>query len=711
MKLRRGVLQTVCLLLSVCVVCAKEGRSESDKFDDYSFEELFNVKVISAGKREEAIGDISAAIDVISRDDIARFGHQTMLEVLNSIQGVHISKGLNSNTLLMRGIPISTSSAALAILVNNVRIRDNEIINIYSIPVEFIDKVEVIRGPMSIMYGSDALVGAINIVLDEIPEDANATIGSAVGSYAMKSLYVRSAQKRDKLRYSFNAYYRDDEGKDIPLSDMTDMNLDNLKPEDQRTKDKLSSSQLSMFFSGAMKDFYMKYYFINNKQKRYFFFPSLNEGYLRRTMNNTILFGYEREVFEKLSLNAYIRSQNISATDTYQHFSYTYYGSQKQIKKEVEAEVDLFWKPTSKLQFMTGISGLSIYEEDYFSDIPSFGIVNDHYSFVTEDSPRRVWAVFEQIKYAPFEKLKFIGGIRLEQKRANRILFRKGQGTDSYVEENAVYPEGEVNVIPSAAAILQPNNKHLLKLMFGKAIRDNHTSGTQVSVEVAQGLTDVYLEQEESYTTELNYVMNLSKKLNLNVSVFHMLVDNIVVRRAVITDGVFRGWFENEGEQRAYGTELLLRTKPFKGFNLDVGGSYVNSRDEYLDIDMAFSPTFMANLNMAYTFRKYSAGFSLYYVDEREAGWNQYKTPINDANNVLIGYEGGRYGNKADDYFLLNLNLRAEELFNTGLFANLNFHNLLDQEIRVPTDRSNSWAGKGTPGDGMLIKFNLGYRF
>lgn len=710
MKLRREILHSLCILLAFFTVCAKESSTSSDKFDDYSFEDLFNVKVVSAGKRVEAVGDISASIDVITREDIELYGHQTLLDVLNSIQGVYISKGLNGNVVSMRGLPMSTSSATLAILVNNVRIRDNEIISLYSIPVEFIDKVEVIRGPMSIMYGSDALVGAINIVMDDISGDAKSTIGSAVGTNAMKSLYLSNSRQKGAMRYLFNAYYTEDEGKDIPLSEMSDMNLDNLKPEDQRTKDKLSHSQLSMFFSGAMNDFYMKYYFINNKQKRYFFFPSLGEGYQRKTMNNTVLFGYEKELFDKFSVNAYIRSQNISAADSYHHFSYTYYGSQKQIKKEIEAELDIFWKPTKKLQLMTGVSGLSVYEEDYFSDIPSFGIVNDHYQFVTEDSPRRVWAVFEQIKYAPFEKLKLVGGIRLEQKRANRILFRKGQGTDTFVQESALYPEGEVNVIPSAAAIVQLNEKHLCKLMFGKAIRDNHTSGTQVSVEVAQGVSSVYLEQEESYTTELNYVMNLSKKLNLNVSVFHTLLDNIVVRRAQITDGNFKGWFENEGKQRAYGSEFLFRTVPLKGLNVDLGGSYINSQDEYLDVAMAFSPTFMANLNVAYTIKKYSAALSLYYVDEMEAGWNEYKTPIID-DDVLMGFQGGRYGDKADDHFLLNLNLRAAELFGSGLFVNVNFHNILDQEIRTPTGRSNSWANKGELGDGLMIKCNLGYHF
>ncbi len=102
-------------------------------------------------------------------------------------------------------------------------------------------------------------------------------------------------------------------------------------------------------------------------------------SYVRKVIIHSTLFGYDKEISDRLSFNAYIRNQIITGFDTYHQFSYTFYGDQKQLRKEIEAELDIFWTPVDHLDFMTGIVGLSVYEENFFSDIPSFRINNDHY--------------------------------------------------------------------------------------------------------------------------------------------------------------------------------------------------------------------------------------------------------------------------------------------------------------------------------------------
>ncbi len=681
-------------------------HSQENDMDDFSFEELLDVKVISAGKRAESITDVSASIDVITRNEIEIFGYQTLLDILNSIQGIHsFQEGIFQTGFTMRGF---YTRSTVAILVNNVEIGDGEILVGYQIPVEMIDRVEIIRGPMSIMYGSDALVGAINIVLDE---KEISFLGGALGSNKMKSAYLRKSYSKNDLKFNFNASYSEDEGYDIALSDITDSNIDDLKEEDKRTDGKLGYSQVSMFFSGSIKHFYLKYYLINNSRKSYVFKPSMDDGTKRRMTNNTVLFGYQRELFEKFSINAFLRSENITGYDDMHHFTYDNYAAQHQIRKEVEGELDVFWNPIKQLSLMTGFVGYSMYEEDYFSDVPAFGLENNTYNFVLEDSPMRTWAIFEQIKYSPIKQLTFTAGLRLEQKRANSMQFITGQGTENKVVDVANYPKSDVHFIPSASVIYKINKNHLVKLMYGNAIRDNFQSGGQAAINVKKGLTDIYLESEESQTTELNYLMTAaSGKIGLNISAYNILVDNIVVYVNNFDDG-FTSWFENKGKQRSYGSEFLLKTKPLNNLIFDIGGSYTESRDEYLDIDQAYSPQFLGQVKTAYTFKTNSIGMTMNYVDEIEFRWNQTKTPLMSEEGALIGFQGERYGETVDDYFTFTLNLIADEILGSGAYASLNIKNLFNNEIRIPEMGGNSWANKGILHEGRTVKLNIGYKF
>ncbi len=127
---------------------------------------------------------------------------------------------------------------------------------------------------MSIMYGSDALIGSINIILDE---NTKSFVSGALGSNRMKSLFLKNSYKRRRLKYTFNAFYHEDEGEDYPFSDITDSSYDYFRNEDFRTKDKLAFSQLAMFFSGSINDFYMKSFMTSNRAGIYYYTPSIGE--------------------------------------------------------------------------------------------------------------------------------------------------------------------------------------------------------------------------------------------------------------------------------------------------------------------------------------------------------------------------------------------------------------------------------------------------
>jgi outer membrane cobalamin receptor len=92
-----------------------------------------------------------------------------------------------------------------------------------NIPVEAIDKIEVVRGPMSVIYGSGAFFGAINIktniVLDYFPISI---LSASAGSEKTYKTAARASGRLEDFQYSFNGSYFNTYGLDVPYSKMID---------------------------------------------------------------------------------------------------------------------------------------------------------------------------------------------------------------------------------------------------------------------------------------------------------------------------------------------------------------------------------------------------------------------------------------------------------------------------------------------------------
>ncbi len=125
--------------------------------------------VVTASLAEESPDTAPASITVVSKEQIEQSAANSLAEVLGKTVGVQNYNGGGREKLTIRGVRESNGVYTL-ILVNGKRIsstgalwRDADL-DISSIPLSSIERVEVIRGPMSALYGSDAIGGVINII-------------------------------------------------------------------------------------------------------------------------------------------------------------------------------------------------------------------------------------------------------------------------------------------------------------------------------------------------------------------------------------------------------------------------------------------------------------------------------------------------------------------------------------------------------------------
>src|SRR6185312_5537081 len=124
--------------------------------------------VYSASKLEQKSTEAPSSTTVITSDEIKRYGYRTLADVLRSVQGFYVSNDRNYEFLGARGVSLGDFNSRVLLLVNghrvNTDLNDGAFIGTsFILDVDLIDRVEIIRGPGSVLYGNNAFFGVINV--------------------------------------------------------------------------------------------------------------------------------------------------------------------------------------------------------------------------------------------------------------------------------------------------------------------------------------------------------------------------------------------------------------------------------------------------------------------------------------------------------------------------------------------------------------------
>ncbi len=155
--------------------------------------------VVTANKREQSMDEVPASISVVDATAIERRNARSIDEVLRYVPGVNIT-GTQVNIRGFSGYSLGAGSRVLMLLDGIPFIAgDTGELNFESIPVEEVDRVEVVKGASSALYGSNALGGVINLITKPIPEGESTTIRTYGGLYS--NFPDKEWQWSDRNRY------------------------------------------------------------------------------------------------------------------------------------------------------------------------------------------------------------------------------------------------------------------------------------------------------------------------------------------------------------------------------------------------------------------------------------------------------------------------------------------------------------------------------
>ncbi len=150
-------------------VAAADAAQKTDLLQ-MSIEDLLSVEVYSASKFSQKTEEAPANVTIITASDIKRYGYRTLANVLSSVRGMNVANDRNYSYLGVRGSGRTGDfNSRVLLLVDGYRLNDNiydqaGIGTEFPVDVDLIDRVEVVRGPGSSIYGSNAVLGVINVI-------------------------------------------------------------------------------------------------------------------------------------------------------------------------------------------------------------------------------------------------------------------------------------------------------------------------------------------------------------------------------------------------------------------------------------------------------------------------------------------------------------------------------------------------------------------
>ena len=504
------------------------GQEKEKDLYDLSLEELMNVEIVSASKKAESSFKSPLSSTVLTRDEIMASGSTTIEEALRLVPGLLVREETNGNfDVHIRGndnlppgnfIFYSENSMSL------VMIDGRPVYNYVnggtfweSLPISLVDveRIEVVRGPATALYGPNAVTGAINIITRK-PIDKLITIngGIQIGNKSTLvtnlSLGTSLIDNRLKLRLSGNYETRDRDqdtyyafalGEFVPGSEVPDYTNGSTSsdrfPDPKKAKERkgingfidfTANENIDFQLAGGWQDSYAQSVFMELTSA-----PLSNRTSESKYVDfKTNIYGLSAQVSHNRgtqNLSA-VRGRDYSILDFHSTFA------------NAEYDINL-----GKLNLRPGIN----FQEATYSDL-EYGGAEDR-GYLNGERVLSNFGYFLRADYKPIEKLRLIAAIR----------------NDHYNVPDADY------ITYQFVTTFDISDNHIVRALYSKANRGpfmmdsyaNYIEGNGVTSPLISYLGSEDLELPVMNMFEVGYRGVLSSKISLDVEVFHSTTQNV----------------------------------------------------------------------------------------------------------------------------------------------------------------------------------------
>ena len=638
-------------------VAAQTGRADMLA---QSLEDLLNTPISAASKYEQTTREAPASVTVITSADIERYGWRTIDEALQTVRGMYVSNDRTYSYLGARGFGRPTDYNNRVLLLINGHTNNDNFYNgaavgpVLGINIDAVERIEVVRGPGSALYGT----GALFAVIDIITKDASAIDGLRVsaegGSLGRKGLSgVYGRELGQSVEFTLSGLWRDADGQDLYYAEYDAPDTNNGIAEDLdwgRAGGAHGSLRVGDFTAQAM--------FSSRK-------TGIPTGAFEITFNDPDASTLDEQAFLELRYSSEPNAKTGVMARGY--LDYYHYMGVYPIEDEPHyleendsrwggAELQLRLDPREFTRHIVGVEVQRHFMVDYH-------IWQGDAQYIDTGYPFTVLSVYAQNIYQPLDDLSLTLGVRKDMYsndpgRESAAAAAVGKGkSDAWIAEKL--EEGGDPASPRVALVYTPSVSTAIKLLYGEAFR------APTRFELFYEDPDAFkpspwLVPEGIRTTEAVWEQRIGRDLLGVVSAYRYemryLIDEVVDPKDEIA------LYKNVSEVHAEGMEVELRGQIGDRGRGYASYAYQKAEDADSGGRLTNSPAHLAR-----------AGVVVPVLPKVYA-----------AAELLV--ESGRLtvqDTKTDAVALLNLNLSTTDLFG-GARAALLVRNVLDEAYAYP---------------------------
>jgi outer membrane receptor protein involved in Fe transport len=562
-----------------------------------TLEQLMDIKVEGAAMHPQSLEDAPASVTIITAQDILKYGYRTLAEALASARGFYLSNNRTFHTVGVRGFNLPGDYASrFLVMVNGHNMADNVFDFMlyfgedFPIDISLVQRIEIIRGPSSALYGSNGIFATINIITKSPDQAGPPAVIADVGSFGEKKGQVMAAGsigKNAKVLFSGSVF---NNGGESPL----------FFPEFNAPE---TNNGQAVHMNG---------------EKGYHFFSNL----VWRNWNITAAFADRKEI-QPISWGPTIfndRGTTINDIRNYVEATYTHEVAGGTLRwrtyYDVFHEQDRFDYPLdssavedNRQSFFGNWVGTQL---TYRFDTARFGTLTlgseAKFDLRNLQSDRDVSPAPVKIANIDRRDKSFALFAQDERKLSNRWKLDLGVRFDFSAYRHSF-------LSPRAALIYQPSSGWTYKFLYGRGFRNPSAFELYFDDGGLSGAPNPNARPESADTVEVDVERKIGKRMNLLAAAYtYWLHDFLEGER--VGNGLIQ--YQNAGNARAAGLEIEINGRPSAWLEAAASYAIQNSHDPDTDGRLENSPDHVAKVRFAVPLgRKLDVSSSMQYYSSR----------------------------------------------------------------------------------------------
>ncbi|CAM2066019.1 TonB-dependent receptor [Sulfidibacter corallicola] len=598
-------------------------------FASMSLEDLLNVEVVTASKKAESQWDAPGVVTVVTKAELEKFGGNNLYEILDRVPGLRMTQlsvagqpaissragnkfsGSNHTLLLLNGRPFRQSLNGYAYQTV-----------LRSFPIHMIERIEVVRGPGSVLYGTNALEAVVNVITKSPEETSTMLLGGGGTDLAREGEFVVATKSGD-LSVIAGVNYWDEDG--YPIDGITSPLIPGAPVQgiDIYRDDK--SGAMALKFKGFSLSAYGGQF-----NKHYHYQPDFFTVEHKALLVDA---GYEHQINDNWSFTFNITHNqygediiNNLGADPVIAFDFN--------TKDTLMEGTVYGKLGEKVDILVGAVGY------YLSGWANF-------IATTWDLSWR--SGYGQVSYQVNDSFKVLGGFQYNE-------------TDS----------GD-NTVPRVGVIYNnADSGYGVKLLYGEAFRSPYPNESLIDVPDAGGSKpNPNISAETIESLDLQFFMD-KERYQFAATIFQVTQDDFITLLP-IEDPIYDFQFQNAGSLDIEGLELEVKYVPSERIYFLGSATYQSNENDAGVDDATLHGDLAVKLGFAYNQGPFNLGIFNSYFE----GWKP--------NSDLPGAPVTAANPPSDDINYLSLNL-GYDFSLAGTRGNISLYgkNILDDELYEP---------------------------